>query len=224
MRGQFRGYREERGVAPQSEVETFVALRLSVDNWRWQGVPFFIRAGKSLATTCTEVVVRLRRPPRVLPVELGANYVRIRLSPQTEVAIGLNVMDRQERGEGQMVELLASRHPGAAESNGYVRVLSDALAGDRTLFAREDYVEEAWRIVDPVLKASTAPYTYEPGSWGPLEAAHLAPREGWWDPRPVTSSEVALGGRDSTALGQLAQRSPRAPFHHKIDEGADLER
>jgi glucose-6-phosphate 1-dehydrogenase len=223
IRGQFRGYRDERGVAPQSQVETFVALRLSVENWRWYGVPFFIRAGKSLAATCTEVIVRLRRPPRVLPVEPRANYVRIRLSPQTEVAIGLNVMDRQERGEGQMVELLASRHPGATESNGYVRVLSDALAGDRTLFAREDYVEEAWRIVDPVVKTSTALHTYEPGSWGPAEAAHIAPPDGWRDPRPVTPSGVAFSRRESTDRGQFAHRSPGAHFHQKIDEGANLE-
>jgi len=223
IRGQFRGYRKERGVAPQSQVETFVALRLSVDNWRWQGVPFFIRAGKSLPTACMEVIVRLRRPPRILPVEPRANYVRIRLSPQTEVAIGLNVMDRQERGEGQMVELLASRHPGATESNGYVRVLSDALAGDRTLFAREDYVEEAWRIVDPVVKASTVLYTYEPGSWGPAEAAHIAPPEGWLDPRPETSSGVAFSSRESPAPRQVGHRHRGRPFHQKIDEGADFQ-
>jgi glucose-6-phosphate 1-dehydrogenase len=222
LRGQFRGYREERGVASQSQVETFVALRLSVDNWRWQGVPFFIRAGKSLAATCTEVIVRLRRPPRILPLEPPANYVRIRLNPQTEVAIGLNVMDRQDRGEGQMVELLASRHPGATESNGYVRVLSDALAGDRTLFAREDYVEEAWRIVDPVVKASTPVHPYEPGSWGPAEAAHIAPSDGWRDPRSVTSSGAAFSSHGSTGRGQFACRSPGAQFHQKIDEGADL--
>jgi glucose-6-phosphate 1-dehydrogenase len=182
MRGQFRGYREERGVASQSQVETFVALRLSIDNWRWHGVPFFIRAGKSLAATCTEVIARLRRPPRIFPLEPQPNYVRIRVSPETEAAIGMNVMDREERGEGQMVELLASRHPGASESNGYVRVLSDALAGDRTLFAREDYVEEAWRIVDPVLKMETELHAYEPGSWGPAATARFAPPGGWWDP------------------------------------------
>jgi len=156
-------------------------------------------------------------------VEPRANYVRIRLSPQTEVAIGLNVMDRQERGEGQMVELLASRHPGATESNGYARVLSDALAGDRTLFAREDYVEEAWRIVDPVVKASTALYTYEPGSWGPAEAAQVAPPEGWRDPGPVTSSGVAFSARESPAPSQFGHWHPGRPFHQKIDEGADFQ-
>jgi hypothetical protein len=112
-------------------------------------------------------------------------------------------MDRQETGEGQMVELLASRHPGATESNGYVRVLSDALVGDRTLFAREDYVEEAWRIVDPVVRARTPLHTYEPGSWGPAEAAHIAPPGGWRDPRPVTSSSVAFSSRESTAVGTV---------------------
>jgi len=182
LRGQFRGYRGERGVAPQSQVETFVALRLSIDNWRWHGVPFFIRAGKSLAATCTEVIARLRRPPRIFSLDPLPNYVRIRISPQTEAAIGMNVMDAEERGQGQMVELLASRHPGPSESNGYVRVLSDALTGDRTLFAREDYVEEAWRIVDPVLKVETELHAYEPGSWGPAATARFAPPGGWWDP------------------------------------------
>jgi Glucose-6-phosphate dehydrogenase, C-terminal domain len=122
-----------------------------------------------------------------------------------------------------MVELLASRHPGASESNGYVRVLSDALAGDRTLFAREDYVEEAWRIVDPVVKASTTLYTYEQGSWGPAETAHIAPPEGWRDPRPVTASGVSFSRRESTGHGQSAYRSPGAQFNQKIDEGANLE-
>jgi len=189
IRGQFRGYREERGVAPRSQMETYAALRLAVDNWRWRGVPFFIRAGKSLATTCTEVMVRLRRPPQILSVEPQPNYVRIRVNPQTEVAMGLNVMDREERGAGQAVELLASRHPSPTESNAYVRVLSDALAGDRTLFAREDYVEEAWRIVDPVLTAGAPVYNYEPGSWGPAESARVAPPGGWHDPKvePITA-------------------------------------
>jgi glucose-6-phosphate 1-dehydrogenase len=182
LRGQFRGYRGERGVAPQSQVETFVALRLSIDSWRWHGVPFFIRAGKSLAATCTEVIARLRRPPRIFSLDPLPNYVRIRISPQTEAAIGMNVMDPEERGQGQMVELLASRHPGPSESNGYVRVLSDALTGDRTLFAREDYVEEAWRILDPVLKVETELHAYEPGSWGPAATARFAPPGGWWDP------------------------------------------
>jgi len=186
VRGQFRGYRNEPGVAPNSEVETFAVVRLSVDNWRWQGVPIFIRAGKALATTCTEVVARLRLPPSILHHDPKRNYLRFRISPATEIAFGLNVMDPQETGAGESIELLASRHAGANERDAYERVLSDALAGDRTLFAREDYVEEAWRIVDPILKADTAIFPYEPGSWGPTEVARIAPVGGWQDPLVAT--------------------------------------
>ena len=157
VRGQFRGYRDEKGVAPDSQVETFVALRLEVNSWRWQGVPFYIRAGKSLPVTCTEVVVRLRRPPTVFPTCSPApNHLRFRISPEVTIAFGLTVMDREEKMVGQSIELLASRHPGPGEMDAYERVLGDAMAGDATLFAREDYVEEAWRIVDPVLNAGTA--------------------------------------------------------------------
>jgi len=152
-------------VAAHSQVETFAALRLAVDSWRWQGVPFYIRAGKSLPVTCTEVVARLRRPPTLFPGRPSSNYLRFRISPVVEVAMGLNVMDQVEKGDGETVELLASRHPGSNEVDAYERVLTDAMAGDRTLFAREDYIEEAWRIVDPVLQAGTALYEYDPGSW-----------------------------------------------------------
>jgi glucose-6-phosphate 1-dehydrogenase len=183
VRGQFSGYLQEKGVAPNSQTETFAALRLELDNWRWQGVPFYIRTGKSLPVTCTEVVAHLRRPPSVYPdCSPQHNYFRFRISPQNEMAIGLNVMDEAELGIGQTNELLASRHAGANEMEAYERVLTDAMSGDRTLFAREDYVEEAWRIVDPVLKAGTPVHDYEPGTWGPKEAAQLAPPEGWYDP------------------------------------------
>jgi glucose-6-phosphate 1-dehydrogenase len=182
VRGQFRGYRDEPGVAPRSQVETFAALRLTVDSWRWQGVPFYIRAGKSLRVTCTEVVVRLRRPPELFPVRPTSNYLRFRISPDVEMAMGLNIMDREEKGEGDTTELLASRHPGSNEVDAYERVLTDAMAGDRTLFAREDYIEEAWRIVDPVVQAGTAVYAYDPGSWGPKEVERVTPRGGWHDP------------------------------------------
>jgi glucose-6-phosphate 1-dehydrogenase len=182
VRGQFRGYREEKGVAPNSQVETFAAVRLMIDNWRWQGVPFYIRAGKLLPVTCTELVARLRRPPSILYEHTGSNHLRFRIGPTQELAIGLNVMDPQETGAGQTAELLASRHPGANERDAYERVLSDALLGDRTLFAREDYVEEAWRIVDPVLRASTEVHTYEPGTWGPKQATSITPPGGWVDP------------------------------------------
>jgi len=184
VRGQFRDYRKENGVAPDSKVETFAALRLNVDSWRWQGVPFYIRAGKSLPLTCTEIVVRLRRPPIVFPTCSPApNYFRFRISPDVTGAFGLTVMDPEEKMIGQQVELLASYHPGAEEMDAYERVLGDAMAGDATLFAREDYVEEAWRIVDPALKAGTPVYEYEPNTWGPSEVDQkVAPAGGWQNP------------------------------------------
>jgi len=184
VRGQFRGYRKENGVAPDSKVETFAALQLNVDSWRWQGVPFYIRAGKSLPVTCTEIVVRLREPPVVFPTCCRApNYFRFRVSPNVAAAFGLTVMDQQEKMIGEQVELLASHYPGAEEMDAYERVLGDAMAGDATLFAREDYVEEAWRIVDLVLKAGTPVYEYEPGTWGPSEVDQtVAPPGGWENP------------------------------------------
>jgi glucose-6-phosphate 1-dehydrogenase len=163
-------------------VETFVSLRLMIENWRWQGVPFFIRTGKMLPVTCTEVVARLRRPPQNFGVGSRPNYLRFRISPVTEVAMGVNVMDARERGNADMVELLASRHAGWAERNAYERVLSDAMRGERTLFAREDYVEEAWRIVDPAVTAHMAPHEYQSGTWGPAESARVMPPGGWQDP------------------------------------------
>ena len=180
-RGQFRGYRNEPGVAADSQVETFAVMRLAIDSWRWQGVPFFMRAGKSLRVTCTEIVARLRRPPPVFAGTPASNYMRFRISPDYEAAIGLNVMDAEEKN-AQIAELLAHRVPGHDEKDAYERVLTDALAGDRTLFAREDYVEEAWRIVDPVLKSGTPLYPYEPGTWGPKEVANVTPPGGWFDP------------------------------------------
>ncbi|HEV3262300.1 MAG TPA: glucose-6-phosphate dehydrogenase [Gemmataceae bacterium] len=184
VRGQFRGYRKEGGVAPDSEVETFAALRLDVNSWRWQGVPFYIRAGKCLSVTCTEVMVRLRRPPPVFPVASPSpNYFRFRISPEVTGAFGMTVMDQDEKMIGQSVELLASHHPSAGEMDAYERVLGDAMAGDATLFAREDYVEEAWRIVDPVLKAGTPVYEYDPNSWGPGQVNKLvSPAGGWQNP------------------------------------------
>jgi glucose-6-phosphate 1-dehydrogenase len=190
VRGQFRGYRKEKGVAPDSRVETFAALRLEVGSWRWQGVPFYIRAGKSLPVTCTEIVVRLRRPPTVFPsCSPAPNHFRFRISPDVTAAFGLTVMDPAEKMIGQPVELLASRHPGAEEMDAYERVLGDAMAGDATLFAREDYVEEAWRIVDPVLEAQTPVTEYEPGTWGPKEtASRVSPPGGWHDPAVASSA------------------------------------
>ena len=188
VRGQFRDYRKEHGVAPDSKVETFAALQLNVDSWRWQGIPFYIRAGKSLPVTSTEIVVRLRRPPTVFPTCAPAqNYFRFRISPEVTAAFGLTVMDQEEKMIGEQVELLASHHPGAEEMDAYERVLGDAMAGDATLFAREDYVEEAWRIVDPVLKAGTPVYEYEPGTWGPSEVDQKVAPPGGWQTPTVTS-------------------------------------
>jgi len=184
IRGQFRGYRKEPGVAPDSQVETFAAMRLDVDSWRWQGVPFYIRAGKSLPVTCTEILVRLRLAPKIFPTLVGApNYCRFRISPDTALALGTTAMAPGDTMVGQSVELLASRHPEVGEMDAYERVLSDAMAGDPMLFAREDYVEEAWRIVDPVLKANTPVYQYDPGTWGPREVdAQVMPAGGWHNP------------------------------------------
>ena len=184
IRGQFRGYRQEQGVAPDSHVETFAALQLEIDSWRWQGVPFYIRAGKCLPVTCTEIVVRLRQPPTMYQgFELAPNYVRLRISPEITIAIGTNVMAPGEETAAQSVEIIASRHPRADEMDAYERVLGDAMAGDATLFAREDHVEEAWRIVDPVLKAGTPVYEYEPNTWGPREVDEtVSPLGGWQHP------------------------------------------
>lgn len=183
VRGQFRGYREERGVAADSQVETFAAVRLGIDSWRWQGVPFYIRTGKCLPVTSTEIVVRLRQPPRVLPVAAPlSNYFRFRIIPRQTIAFGVTAMDDADQMIGQRAELVASRQPGAHERAAYERVLGDALEGDATLFARMDYVEEAWRIVDPVLAANTPVRNYEPGTWGPECAEHIAPPGGWANP------------------------------------------
>ena len=183
VRGQFRGYRNENGVAPNSQVETFAALQLEIDSWRWRGVPFYIRAGKSLPVTCTEVLVQLHQPPTMYQgFDLKPNYCRFRISPDVTLAFGLNVLAPAEDSD-ESVELLASHHPGADEMDAYERVLGDAMAGDASLFAREDYVEEAWRIVDPVLKAGTPVYGYEPSSWGPREVEErVLPVGGWHNP------------------------------------------
>ena len=183
VRGQFRSYRTEKGVAPNSQIETFAALKLEVDSWRWRGVPFYIRAGKCLPVTCTEVFVRLHQPPTMYEgFNLQPNYSRFRISPDVMLAFGVNVMAPAEDAS-QSVELLACHRPTANEMDAYERVLGDAMAGDATLFAREDYVEEAWRIVDPVLKAGTPLYEYEPGSWGPSEVDQkVSPIGGWHDP------------------------------------------
>ncbi len=184
VRGQFRSYRQEHGVAADSQVETFAALRLEIDSWRWKGVPIYIRAGKCLPVTCTEVIVRLRQPPTMYQgFNLEPNYIRFRISPDIAIAFGANIMGPGDEIDSTSVEIVASRHPGADERDAYERVLGDAMAGDATLFAREDSVEEAWRIVDPVLKDATPVGEYEPNSWGPSEVEQrVSPAGGWQNP------------------------------------------
>ena len=183
VRGQFDGYRAEPGVAAGSNTETFAALRLWIDNWRWQGVPFFIRAGKNLPLTCTELLVRLKRTPSVYSEHAPArNHVRMRISPDVAMAVGINVLSPDDPPASRPVEMLAGRCPAAGEMDAYERVLGDAMHGDQTLFAREDYVEEAWRIVDPALQAGVPAAPYAPQTWGPAQAQQLAPPGGWHDP------------------------------------------
>jgi glucose-6-phosphate 1-dehydrogenase len=185
IRGQFRGYQGESGVASGSRTETFAALKLEVNSWRWQGVPFYIRAGKQMPVTCTEILVRLHRPPDVYQSQsaLEQNHVRLRISPDVAIAMGVMVLTPDKEVVGRPIEMVATHHPEANEMDAYERVLGDAIAGDTTLFAREDYVEEAWRIVDPVLRADTPVYGYEPGTWGPKEASQsIAPPGGWHAP------------------------------------------
>jgi glucose-6-phosphate 1-dehydrogenase len=192
VRGQFRGYRLEGGVRADSSVETFAALRLEVDSWRWKGVPFYIRAGKNLPVTCTEVLARLKKPPTVMKASvLSQNHLRFRISPEMTIALGSTVMAPGETLNGEHVEIIASRHPCPDEMDAYERVLGDAMAGDATLFARQDYVEEAWRIVDPVLKTGTPVHEYEPGTWGPDEVEKKVLPEGGWS-NPVIAGQEEL--------------------------------
>jgi glucose-6-phosphate 1-dehydrogenase len=194
VRGQFRGYQNESGVANGSQTETFAALKLEVNSWRWQGVPFYIRAGKQMPVTCTEILVRLRRPPDVYQAQsaLQQNHIRLRISPDVEIALGIMALKPDKDIEGQAIEMVANRHPEANEMDAYERVLGEAIAGDTTLFAREDYVEEAWRIVDPVLRANTPVHEYEPGTWGPAEASKsIVPPGGWHAPAIAPTGDIA---------------------------------
>jgi glucose-6-phosphate 1-dehydrogenase len=192
IRGQFRGYLQEKGVAPESKVETFAAVKLDVNSCRWQGVPFYIRAGKCLPVTSTEVVCRLRKPPSVFPADvLHSNYLRFRISPDVTIAMGITVMGPDEKMAAEPAEMIASEQPTAEEMDAYERVLGDAMVGDPTLFAREDYVEEAWRIVDPVLKQATPVYPYEPNTWGPAEIDRVTPPGGWQNPIVVSEKTPA---------------------------------
>ena len=186
VRGQFDGYRREEGVAPDSDVETFAAVRLCVDSWRWAGVPFYVRAGKKLATTAVEVVVELKPPPHdVFPGRRAArgNYLRFRLSPDVAIAVGAQVLRAGPVDRGDAVELAAVQHPSSGERKPYERLFEEAMRGDPTLFARQDSVECAWRIVQPVLDRPPPLQVYPPGSWGPAEADAMLARIGAsWDP------------------------------------------
>jgi glucose-6-phosphate 1-dehydrogenase len=193
VRGQFRGYRDEKGVAPDSQVETFVALRLWIHSWRWQGVPFYIRAGKELPATCTEVWVQLRRPPAVYSATPPPpNHFRFRLNPDVTLALGAMVKAPGEEMVGEETELLASHHPGGEEMGPYERLLGEAMRGDATQFAREDYVEQAWRVVEPVLGNVVPVREYEPHTWGPAEADRLIAADGGWH-NPVVEPSGEAG-------------------------------
>jgi glucose-6-phosphate 1-dehydrogenase len=194
VRGQFRGYRQEKGVAADSQVETFAALRLEVDSWRWRGVPFYIRAGKNLPVTCTEVLGRFRKPPAINGTRaLASNHLRFRISPEMTIAVGTTVMGTGVGMEGEVVEMVASRRPRPEEMEAYERVLGDAMAGDATLFAREDYVEEAWRIVDPILKNDVPVHEYNKGAWGPGEVeGRVSPPGGWHNPEATDAEDFRV--------------------------------
>jgi len=173
VRGQFRGYRQEEGVARDSKVETFVAARLHIDSPRWDGVPFFLRAGKCLPTTMTEVLVMLKRPALSTLCPGQANYVRFRLSPDVTIAIGARVKRPGEELIGDPTELTVVNHPHGDAMAAYERLLGDAIVGDGTLFASQDGVEAAWAVVQPVLGLVTPVHGYQPGTWGPIEAEKL---------------------------------------------------
>jgi glucose-6-phosphate 1-dehydrogenase len=182
IRGQFRGYREEKGVAKDSQTETFAALKLEINSWRWKGVPFYIRSGKCLPVTCTEIVGKFHKPPALVPdSELTANHLRFRLNPDVTIAMGMVLLASAEAMSLQAREMVVNSDPRGGET-AYERLLGAALEGDATLFAREDYVEEAWRIVDPILKESTPIYPYAPNTWGPEQVGLVTPPGGWDNP------------------------------------------
>jgi glucose-6-phosphate 1-dehydrogenase len=184
VRGQFRGYRDEPGVAKNSPVSTYAALRLDVDSWRWAGVPFYVRAGKNLKITATEVFVEFKLPPQVVFSEAApalGNYVRFRLGPQVAIALGARAKRPGEGMAGRPVELSVVEQPAKGASRDYERLLGDTIAGDATLFARQDVVEAAWAIVDPLVQDPGALYEYEPGSWGPPQGDQLVADIGGWN-------------------------------------------
>ncbi len=181
VRAQYRGYRDVDGVAKNSNVETYAALRLSIDTWRWGGVPFYVRVGKRLPLTCTEVRAELKRPPQKVFDDCGhePNYLRFRLSPEVQIALGTHVKRPGEAMAGRDEELIA--HDDSDDDKPpYVRLLGDAIRGDNALFTRDDSVEEAWRIVEPILDPATPVHEYAAGSWGPKQADKLVASDGVW--------------------------------------------
>jgi glucose-6-phosphate 1-dehydrogenase len=180
VRGQFTGYRQEADVAADSPVETFAAVRLFVDSWRWEGVPFLIRVGKRMPVTTTEVMVDLEKPPLATLAEGKTNYVRFRLSPDVTIAVGAQVKRAGEQMTGEDSELSFVNQPRGDEMDAYERLIGDAMDGDATLFARQDAVEASWAIVDPILGAGTPLHEYAPGTWGPPDADALAAASGGW--------------------------------------------
>jgi glucose-6-phosphate 1-dehydrogenase len=187
LRGQFRGYRSEPGVAADSKVETYAALRLHIDTWRWADVPFYVRVGKCLPITATEVWVQLRQPPQALFDGYSAresNHLRFRVGPDVSISLGARVKTPGTDMVGHNVELTV-RDDSTDLMQPYERLLGDALRGDGTLFTRDDCVEAAWNIVEPILKVDSMPAIYEPGTWGPAEAEQLVREEGGWrNPQP----------------------------------------
>jgi len=190
VRGQFRGYRDEKGVAADSQIETFAALRLHIDTWRWADVPFYIRAGKCLPITATEVRVTLKRPPLAIfdhSDPMASNYFRLRLSPEVVICAGALVKRNGEDMRGESVELIA-RHHSQSEKSPYERLLGDAIQGVTSLFTQDDCVEAAWRVVDPILTAGPPVIEYQPGTWGPPAATDVVNGDDTWhDPQIETT-------------------------------------
>jgi glucose-6-phosphate 1-dehydrogenase len=187
VRGQYQGYRTVPGVRPNSTVETYVAVKLAIDNWRWAGVPMYIRAGKKLPITAAEVIVEFKRPPRETfgeHVPASSSHMRMRIGPDVAVGLGVRVKTPGERMLGHDIELIMTERPGS-DLPPYQRLLGDAMRGIQDLFTRQDLVNAQWCIVDPVLDNVTPLYSYESGSWGPDEAGELIGNDGpWRDPKP----------------------------------------
>ncbi len=199
VRGQYRGYRQENGVSPDSQVETFAAVKIHINNWRWADVPFYIRAGKCLPVTATEIIVELRRPPRYVFGErepYHSNHFIFRISPIVRISIGARAKIPGEAMQGEEVELYAV-HQSPDEMPPYERLLSDAMRGEETLFVREDTVEAAWRVVDPILDTVTPISEYAQNTWGPSQADQLIKKDGGWH-NPESSPSSGSAGPQPT--------------------------